>query len=66
MKAIAFAVGSALAVLGLGLAFSAAPPAPTVGLKPASSFSSNANRNERAVALFNEADKVILHPRCVN
>lgn len=66
MKAIAFAVGSALAVLGLGLAFSAAPPAPTVGLKPASSFGSIADRNERAVALFTEAGKVILHPRCVN
>lgn len=36
------------------------------GLKPASSFESIADKKERAIALFEEAGKVIQHPRCVN
>ena len=35
-------------------------------LKPAASFQSIANQRERSVALFQEAGKVIQHPRCVN
>ncbi|MCJ9745094.1 Isoquinoline 1-oxidoreductase subunit [Neorhizobium sp. SHOUNA12A] len=35
-------------------------------LKPAASFQSIANERERSVALFQEAGKVIQHPRCVN
>ncbi|MCC2612470.1 cytochrome c family protein [Neorhizobium sp. Rsf11] len=35
-------------------------------LKPAASFQSIANEQERSVALFQEAGKVIQHPRCVN
>lgn len=35
-------------------------------LKPASEFDSIADTSARAVALFQEAGKVIQHPRCVN
>jgi hypothetical protein len=35
-------------------------------LKPASEFDGIADQNARSVALFEEAGKVILHPRCVN
>lgn len=46
---------------------SAPPPAPAAGkLKPAAAFNGIKDRNERAVALFVEAGKVINHPRCLN
>ena len=35
-------------------------------LRDAASFSSTANRGERSRALFLEASRVFLHPRCVN
>lgn len=35
-------------------------------LKPAASFNSIADKNARSVALFQEAGKVITHPRCAN
>ena len=35
-------------------------------LRPASDFASIADRNARAIALFQEAGKVLQHPRCVN
>jgi hypothetical protein len=35
-------------------------------LRPARSFSSIADDAERAAALFEEAGKVLLHPRCIN
>lgn len=37
-----------------------------VELKPASAFEGIADKSERAIALFEEAGKVIQHPRCVN
>jgi hypothetical protein len=36
------------------------------GLRDAASFASIADKNARAVAMFEEAGKVIQHPRCVN
>ncbi|MCL6709761.1 Isoquinoline 1-oxidoreductase subunit [Pseudomonas sp. R2.Fl] len=36
------------------------------GLKPVSAFQSITSENERSLALFAEAGKVIQHPRCVN
>jgi hypothetical protein len=64
-------LGSALAAAGALLAaalfLSSAPNAQEqVGLKPASEFDSIADQSARSVALFEEAGKVILHPRCVN
>ena len=38
----------------------------TTTLRPAESFASIADRDERARALFAEAGKVIQHPRCLN
>jgi mono/diheme cytochrome c family protein len=38
----------------------------TSGLAPVSSFDRIADKDKRAVALFQEAGKVIVHPRCVN
>lgn len=35
-------------------------------LRSVASFSSLKNKRERSVALFNEASKVLQHPRCVN
>jgi hypothetical protein len=36
------------------------------GLAPVSSFDRIADKEKRAVALFQEAGKVIMHPRCLN
>jgi hypothetical protein len=36
------------------------------GLRPASEFGSIADERARSVAVFEEAGKVLLHPRCVN
>src|SRR5689334_17932315 len=38
----------------------------TTGLAPASSFDRITDQDKRAVALFQEAGKVIMHPRCLN
>ena len=40
--------------------------APRTELRPVSAFTSISDPTERSVALFQEAGKVILHPRCVN
>jgi hypothetical protein len=68
MKGISFALGSAVAVFITGLAvWAGQQPAPsTAALKPVAAFADITDKNERAVALFAEAGKVILHPRCVN
>ena len=44
----------------------AAQTAPAVALKAVSDFDSIRDRNARAVALFQEAGKVIFSPRCMN
>jgi hypothetical protein len=40
--------------------------APATELRPAASFSSIADARQRSIALFQEAAKVLQHPRCVN
>jgi len=53
--------------LGAALFLSSAPSAQEQeGLRAASEFESIADANARSVALFEEAGKVIQHPRCVN
>ena len=42
------------------------PPASAGELRPAASFADIADPRARAVALFQEAGKVLQHPRCVN
>jgi len=47
----------------------AAQPAPRAGandLRPVGDFAGIADQGARAIALFQEAGKVLLHPRCVN
>jgi hypothetical protein len=57
----------AFAEIGFRGADAAAEPATNpVTLAPASNFDSITNKNERAVALFQEAGKVIQSPRCLN
>lgn len=61
-----------LALACVAGALTVAPPAggetrePTDALRPASSFRHISDRGRRSVALFEEAGKVILSPRCVN
>jgi hypothetical protein len=43
-----------------------AAPRMATELRPASSFANVTNQRERSVALFNEAAKVLQHPRCMN
>ncbi|MES2750945.1 MAG: Isoquinoline 1-oxidoreductase subunit [Pseudomonadota bacterium] len=42
------------------------PAINSVKLKPVSSFEKIKNKNQRSVALFEEAGKVIMSPRCMN
>ena len=70
--ALALLAGSVVAVAiaaypGLERA-DAAPEATRVagGLKPVTDFAKIANKNERAMALFEEAGKVLQSPRCMN
>jgi hypothetical protein len=53
-------------VLAAGVGLSAAQPEAVGSLRPVSDFSVISDQKERSVALFAEAGKVILHPRCVN
>lgn len=51
---------------GSGMTQVALQGAPAAGLKPPSAFASIASPDERSTALFVEAGRVLLHPRCVN
>jgi hypothetical protein len=66
MKGLFHILASAASVLALGAIVSAREPDTSQGLKPVSAFDHIADKNERAVALFTEAGKVIQSPRCVN
>jgi len=66
MKAFLVWLAGALIIVATGIAVSARAPEPTQVLKPVSAFDEIADKQERSVALFNEAGKVILSPRCVN
>jgi hypothetical protein len=66
MRALPITLGAGLMVLAAGVGLSAAHPEAVGSLSPASDFSAIYNERERSVALFTEAGKVILHPRCVN
>lgn len=66
MRGLFFIVAGAGAVLALGAAVSAREPDAAQSLKSVSAFDGIADKTERAVALINEAGKVLLHPRCTN
>jgi hypothetical protein len=68
---VALLVGvAAAALLGpqptTGQPQSAARPAVATTLRPVSTFANIADPRARALALFEEAGKVLMHPRCVN
>ena len=55
-----------LALTGVhALAEPAAPPKLATTLQPVSAFAGIADRKARSLALFNEAGKVLQHPRCL-
>jgi len=66
MRTLPIALGAGLMVLAAGVGLSATQPEAVVSLRPVSDFSVISDQKERSVALFAEAGKVILHPRCVN
>jgi hypothetical protein len=66
MQRLFLILGSTVAVLAFGAVVSAREPGPAQTLEPVSAFDHIADKSERAVAIFNEAGKVILSPRCVN
>ncbi len=65
--AAALSIAAAALTAAAGLSgVSVAQDQPAATLRPATEFASVADPAERAVALFEEAGKVIQHPRCVN
>lgn len=66
MRALPVALGAGVMTVMAGLTLSNAQPEAADTLKPVTDFAVIADDKERAVALFDEAGKVIQHPRCVN
>ena len=67
MNTLSVALGAAAIVMLTGVVVCAEQPnAERQALKPAEDFAQIADQKERSLALFNEAAKVITHPRCVN
>jgi hypothetical protein len=66
MRVALTSLASAVATLTVGMAVLAGQPDAPRALKPVSMFAEIADEKDRSVALFNEAAKVITHPRCVN
>jgi hypothetical protein len=73
---VAAAFGATIVVAQSGKPKPPAPPSapasasaaskPPVSLRPVSAFASAGDATKRSIALFEEAGKVIQHPRCVN
>ena len=66
MRALPIALGSGAIIVMVGLGLSSARPQTANTLRSVTEFSTIGDDKERAIALFNEAGKVILNPRCVN
>lgn len=66
MKPLLIWIAGAAIIIATGIAVSARQQTDAATLKPAASFDGIADKSARAVALFNEAGKVIMHRRCVN
>ena len=66
MKSIVTALAVVLALGFAALTVLAGQGDNSEGLKPISSFVGIKNEDERSLALFGEAAKVITHPRCMN
>jgi cytochrome c5 len=59
-------LAGASVIIAVGAAVSAKQAEPAGTLKPVQNFASIADENQRSVALFTEAGKVITHARCMN
>jgi len=66
MRVLPVALRAGVMTLVVGLTLSSALPEAADTLRPVSDFLTIADDNERAIALFGEAGKVIQNPRCVN
>jgi hypothetical protein len=66
MRSIAILLAGALTIIAVGVAVSAAQPDPSKTLRSVQAFASIADDQQRSLALFEEAGKVITHARCVN
>jgi hypothetical protein len=66
MMARPLVLAAGLALAGLALPYATRAQDSAAELKPASSFDRIADATARSIALFEEAGKVIEHPRCVN
>jgi len=66
MRSIAILLAGALTIVAVGMAVSAAQPDPAKTLRSVQAFASIADDQQRSLALFEEAGKVITHARCVN
>jgi hypothetical protein len=66
MKSLVTALAIGLALAFTALTVLAGQTDNSEGLKPVSSFAGIQNEEERSLALFGEAAKVVTHPRCVN
>jgi hypothetical protein len=66
MRSIAILLAGALTIVAVGMAVSAAQPDPAKTLRSVQAFASIADDQQRSLALFAEAGKVITHARCVN
>lgn len=64
--AAAAAVAGFIALAVAPATFAQTPAAPSEGLRGPAAFADIADPRARSVALFEEAGKVIQHPRCVN
>jgi hypothetical protein len=62
---VALSLGIAGATAIVGESGGQTPPA-AKELRPAATFASIADQRARAIALFEEAGKIMMHPRCVN
>ena len=66
MRSIAILLAGAVTIVAVGMAVSAAQPDPAQTLRSVQAFASIADDQQRSLALFEEAGKVITHARCVN
>jgi hypothetical protein len=66
LVAIALVSGAIGALPVLHQSWSQTRPMAAPELRPASSFANISDERARSVALFQEAGKVLMHPRCVN
>ena len=66
MRSIAILLAGAVTIVAVGMAVSAAQPDPAKTLRSVQAFASIADNQQRSLALFEEAGKVITHARCVN